>query len=289
MAKSRKNNTPARRKDLKIVYFLLRLVVVGILVAQIFNRDYNNVFLCVLTLLLFLIPSFLEKRVKINVPDTLEIIVLLFIFAAEILGEIREFYITFKYWDTMLHTLNGFLCAAIGLSLINILNNDKRFAISLSPFFVALVAFCFSMTIGVLWEFFEFGMDYLFSLDMQKDTFVGAINTVLLHPDGRNIPVNIPIESVVINGEVWPGYIDIGLLDTMSDLFVNFAGAFLFSILGFFYSKNERSRKIAEQLMLSVIETEEKHGAVVEGKNPPESDDESSIETNPKIPPELEK
>lgn len=231
---------------LAAVYFILRLLVILMLVAQVFNRNFENVFLCVLTLFLFTLPSFLERKIRIDIPNTLEIIILLFIFAAEILGEIRAYYVTFPYWDTMLHTINGFLCAAIGFSLLDILNRDERLTFSLSPVYLAVVAFCFSMTIGVLWEFFECTMDQLFLLDMQKDTIVHSIGSVMLDPEGGNNPVAIHnITDVIVvtaDGSQIPlglgGYLDIGILDTMKDLFVNFIGAVVFSFIGYFYVKN---------------------------------------------------
>lgn len=125
------------------------------MIAQFLNGNYENVFLCVLTLVLFFVPSFIQLNYHIKLPDTLEVIILLFIFAAEILGEIHAYYILFPFWDTMLHTLNGFLAAAIGFSMVDILNRNERFSFALSPTFMAIVAFCFSMTIGVMWEFFE--------------------------------------------------------------------------------------------------------------------------------------
>ena len=233
-------------------YVLLRTLVIGIMIAQILNRDYNNVLMCVLTLVLFTLPTFVERRIKIDIPNTLEAIILLFIFSAEILGEIREFYINVPGWDTMLHTINGFLCAAIGVAMIDILNKHDRFSIKLSPIFVALVAFCFSMTIGVLWEFYEYFSDILLRTDMQKDTFVNTIRTVSLHPDGKNIPVAIRgISDTLINytqndapaTATFNGYLDIGLLDTMKDLLVNFIGAVVFSVIGYFYTKNSASGK----------------------------------------------
>ena len=142
-----------------IVYVTLRLLVIAVMILQIFNRNFENVFLCVLTLLLLIVPSFLQVNLKIELPTGLEIILLIFIFAAEILGETQEYYIKFPMWDTILHTLNGFLMAAIGFSLVDILNRNEKFSFKLSPVFMAIVAFCFSMTIGVIWEFFEFGMD----------------------------------------------------------------------------------------------------------------------------------
>ena len=137
------------KKRVAIVYFVLRLLVIGTMILQIFNKDWNSVFMCILTLILFLIPSFIDRRLHIELPDMLQIIILLFIFAAEILGEIHEYYLHFEHWDAMLHTINGFLMAAIGFSMIDILNESDRFAFKMSPLFVALVSFCFSMSVGV--------------------------------------------------------------------------------------------------------------------------------------------
>ena len=187
------------KKGVATLYFILRAMVLVVMVAQFLNGNFENFFLCILTLILFLVPTFLERKIHIDLPDTLEVIILLFIFAAEILGEIQAYYITFPYWDTMLHTLNGFLCAAIGFALVDILNRSERFSIELSPLFLALVAFCFSMTIGVLWEFFECTMDQFFLLDMQKDTVVHTISSVMLDPAGGNHPTAIKgITDVIV-------------------------------------------------------------------------------------------
>lgn len=241
-----------RNKKLAAVYFILRLFVIAVMVAQFLNRDFQNVFLCLLTLILFTLPGIIEHRFQIDVPDTLEIIILLFIFSAEILGEIREFYVTLPGWDTMLHTVNGFLAAAIGFSLVDILNREERIALSLSPFFVAVTAFCFSMTIGVIWEFFEYAMDCFFNMDMQKDTVIHTIRSVALHPEGRNIPVSIEnIHSVAVNGITLDidGYLDIGLNDTMKDLLVNFIGAAVFSVIGYFYVKSRGKGRFASRFI----------------------------------------
>ena len=234
------------KPGLTAVYITLRALVVAALVAQVFNGNFENVFLCVLTLFLFTLPPMIERTIRIEIPDTLEVIILLFIFAAEILGEIQAYYVQFPYWDTMLHTLNGFLCAAIGFSLLDILNRNEKLAFTLSPVYLAVMAFCFSMTIGVLWEFFECMMDQLFLLDMQKDTVVHAIGSVMLDPTGGNTPTAIhDITDVIVvtadgaqHSLGLGGYLDIGILDTMKDLFVNFIGAVVFSIIGYFYVKN---------------------------------------------------
>lgn len=243
---------------LSIVYLLLRLSVIIVIIDQIEKRDYENIFLCILTLILFLIPSFIEKKIHIDIPDTLEIIMLLFIYSAEILGEIKAYYLVYPYWDTILHTLNGFLAAAIGLSLIDILNKNDKFSFSLSPLFVALVAFCFSMTIGVIWELFEFSMDNFFGFDMQKDTYLTSFQSVLLNPDGTNVPIKVNIESIKVNGNTWKAYIDLGLIDTMLDLLVNFIGAAIFSAFGYIYIKQRgKGHFVKRFIMRSKLKKEE--------------------------------
>ena len=101
------------RKDVLTVYLLLRFLVILVFIRQLILHNYWNAFLCVLVLVQFLIPYFVSKKFKIDLPNTFEIIILLFIFSSEILGEIQNFYGTFKHFDTALHTLNGFLCTAV--------------------------------------------------------------------------------------------------------------------------------------------------------------------------------
>ena len=173
------------------VYIILRALVITVGVFSFFAGNYWNCFLCLLSLVLFLLPSFVEHTFKIDLPDTLEIIVLLFIFAAEILGEISSFYVRVPHWDTMLHTVNGFLCAAIGFALVDILNRSSRIKFQLSPLFLAIVAFCFSMTVGVLWEFFEYFMDSVFFMDMQRDTLVTCLSSTAIDMTASNEVVRI--------------------------------------------------------------------------------------------------
>ena len=175
------------KRSVTLVYILLRASVILVMLAQIFNRNFENVFLCVLTLFLFMVPSMLERMLDIALPNTLEIIILLFIYAAEIMGEIGAYYVTFPDRDTVLHTLNGFLCAAIGFSLLDILNRHNSARFHLSPLYLAIVAFCFSMTVGVILGV-QCTMDQLFFLDMQKDTVVQSIGSIMLDPTGGNHP-----------------------------------------------------------------------------------------------------
>jgi hypothetical protein len=247
-----------------VVYLVLRLIVIVSLVSALLRGQYESAFLCVLVLVLFLLPLFFEHNFGIHLPTTLEIIILLFIFAAEILGELQCYFIQYPHWDTMLHTTSGFLYAAVGFSLIDVLTRNSKLKFRMTPFYMALVAFCFSMTIGVLWEFFEFGMDRTFNLDMQKDTVVHTISSVSLDQTNSNTPVTIrDIQTVTVNGKDLGvgGYLDIGLYDTMEDLFVNFVGAVVFSVIGFFYIKHRGRGTFARQFIPTIQEdTDEAHG-----------------------------
>ena len=301
------------KKLVVTVYVLLRLSVVGMLVAQIFNGNFENVYTCILALILFTIPSLIERRLHIDLPDTLEIIILLFIYAAEILGEIQEyyvlipfwddilhtlcfifaaeilgevnaFYVNVPHWDTMLHTINGFLAAAVGFSLVNILNRDKRVMLRLSPFYMAVMAFCFSMTIGVMWEFWECGMDLFLGMDMQKDTIVHSISTVMLDPTGGNRVVHIDnIKNTAVNGMELGlgGYLDIGLIDTMKDLFVNFIGAVVFSIIGFFYVKQRGKGKFANRFIPRIKDENADFLKIVEEDRKAEKVQKEDSDSNP--------
>lgn len=244
------------KKSSLIVYLILRALVILCLILQILRGDLNNAFLCIWALILFTVPLFVQRAFKITLPNILETIIFLFIFAAEILGEINNFYLRIPYWDTMLHTINGFLCAGIGFALIDLLNKNSK-KIKLSPSYVAIVAFCFSMTVGVCWEFFEYAMDDLVKTDMQKDRVVDIISSTWLDETKTNksilvkdIEKTILLDSngnqiAVING----GYLDIGLIDTIKDLFVNLLGAILFSIIGYFYIKNSEKYRFAENFI----------------------------------------
>lgn len=228
-------------------YVVLRFIVILILIRCILRGDIESAFVCVLVLVIYLLPQFVENKLNIDIPTALEVIIFVFVFAAEILGELQSYFIKYSNWDTILHTSSGFLCAAVGFSLVDLLNRSDNVKVQLSPGYLAITAFCFSMTIGILWEFIELSADKLFLLDMQKDTIVNQISSVSLDPTNSNIPITVKdIQDVILitgSGEVplgLGGFLDIGLYDTMEDLFVNFIGAVVFSVVAFFECKSEK-------------------------------------------------
>ncbi len=237
------------------IYIVLRFLVIFILVLNLLRGNYSNVFVCFLALTLFTVPSIIKKRLDIELPNTLESIIYLFIFSAQILGEIQNFYGLIPWWDTMLHTINGFLFAGIGFALIDLLNKNEKVKLYLSPIYVVVVAISFSITIGTCWEFFEYSLD-LRTHDTQKDTLVTEFNSVYLNSDNENKPVNVKdINSTIINyGDdqiitIEDGYLDIGLHDTMKDMLVNAIGAIVYSIFGYYYIKNNEKYIFAKEFI----------------------------------------
>ena len=257
---TRKERRELRRQDVQrrlkrksratlITYAVIRLLILAVMIRSITAGNSENAFTCLLSLFLLYLPSIIERKLEMRLPTALEITVVVFIFASEILGEIACFYVTVPFWDKAMHTVSGFIYAAVGYSMADILNRDHRISFRLSPVFLAVVAFCFSMTIGALWEIFEFSVDVLLNKDMQKDTVLHEITSVALDPTRSNIPITVSgIRDTVVNGQSLGlgGYLDIGLHDTMQDLIVNMIGALVFSVGGFFQQKRKNHSKMAE-------------------------------------------
>ena len=260
VVKNYQNNLRSRLKQSKgsfIAFTILRVLVLVSMVWCLCHGNYEGANTCVLALLLFLIPGLLEGGLRISIPPLFEIIIYCFIFASTILGELANFYTHIPIWDTLLHTLNGFLFAAVGFSTVDLLNRTSKH-VKLSPLYLTLVAFCVSMTVGVLWEFFEFAMDELAGTDMQKDFIVQTIRSCKLDPAGKqevfvvkdilNTVIHTANGDVVVEG----GYLDIGIKDSMKDLLVNFIGAVVFCVFGFIYEKSDakKSVKLVEGLKI---------------------------------------
>lgn len=250
--KKRKNEHKVRNTT---VYIVLRFLIILTAVFSFLDGNFSNVFSCILALLLFTIPTVVDKKFNVELPNMLESSVYIFIFSSQILGEIRNFYSIFQHWDTLLHTFNGFMFAGIGFSLVDILNKSNKTKMYLSPFYISVVACCFSITIGTVWEFFEYGMDRFTYLDMQKDVLIDEIYSVYLHPEGKNEVISVKniTETVIHYGDgetlILDGYLDIGLRDTMFDMVVNAIGAIVFSVFGYFYVKSSEQFEFAKNFI----------------------------------------
>lgn len=205
-----------------ILYSILRVLVLLTLIRCIMTQRWEGVAISILVLVLFLVPSIVEDKAHIEIPGLFQAIIYTFIFAAEVLGEIDHYYVLIPGWDTVLHTLNG-----------------------------------------VLWEFVEFGFDTFLGMDMQKDTFVTSISSVALDPanEGNRIQIRDIATTAITtaSGDTTTinGYLDIGLIDTMKDLLVNFAGALVFSVIGYRHLKRNESGNWAEGLHVKPVPAEQ--------------------------------
>ena len=185
------------------------------------KSDYLLMFVqCVLGLVIMLLPTMLEKKFKIEIPNFMYILFIIFLYSAVYLGEVQSFYYKIPNWDTILHTFSGAMLGALGFAVVDILNESKRVKMMLSPLFVALFALCFAITLGVVWEIYEYTADGLLGMNMQK--FALEDGTLLT---GRQ-----------------------ALEDTMEDLIVDALGAAVISGIGYLnLRRKHKKRELAKQ------------------------------------------
>ena len=254
------------KKVTRITYIWQRVLmavvfIVGLL-GVILNDDQSvkseYLFVCAQSAM-FLIVSFLPnflRKFELDIPDFIYIIFICFCLAHFFCGEILGFFVKIKWWDSVLHTFSGMIIALLSFSLINLLNkNSSGFKLNIG--FAALFAFSLAVTIGVLWEFFEYGADKYFRYDMQKDIVINSISTVTLdnQKDNNAIKVNGIDHTTLYDADgnelavIENGYLDIGIIDTMKDLFVNFIGAVAFSFIGYVYIKDREKYKFANHFI----------------------------------------
>jgi len=177
------------------------------------KSDYTLMLIqCLLGLAVMMLPSVIERRWKITIPSYMHICYVVFLYAGIYLGEVRNFYYTVPHWDTILHTFSGAMLGAVGYSIVETLNSQEKIKVNMSTGFVALFAFCFALAMGVLWEIYEFSVDQILSLNMQK------------YATENGLPK--------IGSEA--------LLDTMKDLIVDSVGAFAFTIFMYVEKKSEK-------------------------------------------------
>lgn len=245
------------------LFFLLFVALTAaVLLYSLFLRQWHRVFMSALTLALFFIPAFVERKFLVRLPSALEILAYAFIFCSCILGEIAGFYERFSFWDDLLHAFNGYMFAAFGFCLVGLAQRKTGQKECYSPILVVLVAFCFSMTVGAFWELFEYSTDALLFTDMQKDALLKAVHTASLSEAGKGTVHLRDITETVVrtaSGEeiVIAGYLDVGLADTMLDLFVNAIGSIVFCVIGYVYLRGVGGN-LASQFIPKVLQRNKK-------------------------------
>lgn len=185
------------------------------------KSDYVLMILqCIVGSIVIFLPSGVEQKFNVDVPDIMEIMYFIFLFCAIYLGEVRNFYYRISYWDLILHCFSAAMLGALGFIIVNFFNDKENLNIELSPFFVALFAFCFALTCGTVWEIYEFIADGLLNTNMQK--FITADGIALV---GRE-----------------------AVSDTMEDIIVNTVSALVISVIGYYHlQKLQRNRALLEE------------------------------------------
>lgn len=206
------NSKPLERqdKDLATRIHLWIVIVVALfmsidLVFMLLERQWFSAFLILAVMSVMLAPSLFRERLQVTIPAEFQLLALALAFAALFLGEIHRYYDRIWWWDIALHTSSGLLLGILGFLLVYVLNENRRIDLHMRPRFVALFAFLFSVSVGTLWEIFEFAMDQLAGTNMQKPMFGDPS----------------------------------GLTDTMWDMIVNMLGAMAISFFGWWYIRRE--------------------------------------------------
>lgn len=212
-------------RALILLLILLHGFTLTLLIRKLAAGQWGHAGLCGLSIALYSLPALLGLVFRAYLPPLLYGIAACFAAAANLGGELFGFYLRFPFWDSSLHFIWGLLAAVIGYSMPDLLARREGVSHAMPKAAAVLLSVSFAMLIAVLWEFVEYAVDLWFHTDMQKDSWIREIYSVLLQPEGLNQAYPVEISSVLVNGEAWPSYLDIGLRDTMHDLLWTFAGA----------------------------------------------------------------
>lgn len=243
--KTKKKRTTLEKMGIFVFYSML--LPIGFLILKIMQIDegYTDplthrsrgdyvlmIIQCVLGMAAILIPGLIQEKKKLEIPNKMYFLYLIFLYCAICLGEIRSFYYRIPNWDTILHTFSGGMLGALGFSFVSLFNNEENFHLKLTPFFVAIFSFMFAIMLGVFWEVYEFAFDGLLGLNMQK----------------------FMLES----GEQLVGRA--ALADTMEDLIVDMLGAFVMSVVGYISLKYKKGwvESMIIKVKKSVVRDEKK-------------------------------
>ena len=202
------------------ISFVLKLILLIEASVAIWEKNWLTAAITVGIIIITLLPLLVAKKYRVHIPPEFELLAIAFIFASLFLGEVRGYYTKFWWWDIALHTSSGLLLGILGFLLVHILNEIEDIGLNMKAGFVAFFAFCFAVAIGALWEIFEFTMDSVFGMNMQKP--------MMGDPSG--------------------------LTDSMWDLIVDSIGALIISLLGYSYLKANRDESFLERWIQKFID-----------------------------------
>lgn len=249
-----------KSRPLFVLLILLYGLTLLLLLSKVLQGKWNQAALCLLSMILYILPALLGILFHAEIPPLLFGIAACFAASANLGGEVLGFYLRTPLWDSVLHFLWGILAAVIGYSMPDLLGRRTGISRFIPRSAAVLLSVSFAMLTAVVWEFSEFAIDFCFHTDMQKDTWITGISSVFLQPEALNQARSIEISDIIVNGEPWPAYLDIGLRDTMTDLLCTFIGTVPGALLILTdYRKKGRSRLLV-WLMPSPLPNQTKDG-----------------------------
>ena len=208
---------------LKKIFVVFKVVVILNLLICLIMREWAATFICLFNFILFLLVDFFQNKIKYG--DFFKLLIYVFLFLSLIGGEVYLLYIKFKYFDTFLHTFSSFIVSGLFYYICIFLKNK------FNKYLFIVCIFSFAIMIAALWELTEFSIDRILNVDTQKDTVINEINSYYLSDDGKEIG-NVKISNMVVGDYSFNGYLDIGLYDTIDDMFCAVIGSILFIIWG---------------------------------------------------------
>lgn len=207
---------------LKKIFILIKIVVAIHLLFSLINCEWTAIFVCLLNLILLLLADFVKNKICYN--NLLHVLIYIFLTCSLLGGEVYYLYTRISFFDVVMHVLSSFIASALAFYII------KLFKININKFLLMTFIFSFAMMVAALWEITEFSIDRLFKIDMQKDTVISEVNSVLLSSDGESV-VRKEIKKMKIGEYTVDGYLDIGLYDTIEDMICAVFGSILFILM----------------------------------------------------------
>lgn len=204
------------------LFVIFKVVVILNLLFCLVNGELTATFICLFNFVLFIIADYIQRKVKYS--NFFKLLIYIFLIVSLIGGEVYFLYSKIWFLDIILHTLSSFIVSGLFLYLF------KFVGCYVNKIFLIICIFSFAMMIAAMWEITEFSIDRIFNIDMQKDTVVNEINSVLLSNDGKSV-INRKINTMNIGGYIINGYLDIGLYDTIGDMICAVVGSIIFIII----------------------------------------------------------
>ena len=218
----------AHRRALTCIYTIAYAVCLSASIYFFAAKNARGALVALLFSLIILSLPIAEALARIEIPAACYAL-LLFLCVGALFGSTFNFYFLIPFWDTLLHALSGWLFSAIGYTICTQLFPKQEESGVFSYLFFGVI---FSLALAVLWELFEAGATWLLPLDMQEDTLVHSFRSFYLSGT-HDAPIELQgiTETVIHFGDevlVVPGYLDLGLADTLSDMAVCLGGSLLF-------------------------------------------------------------